>query len=307
MSKDKRRVIKKAAQKGYAPAYDLIHPVAPGMSSKGTSINYDGAGEVKAYWNKSKQEGMDPEAAIVLPDPKTVVKLSTCYDAEGRVTQQWVAEKPEAVAQAKAWEEFAKALAADIPPAANVPVPTNDKNSDYLACYPVGDHHFGMLAWGKETGADYDLKIAERKLLNAFDYLADTMHFAETGLIAFLGDFMHYASMQPVTPTSGNLLDADSRFPKMAAMAVKCMKYMIERALCLHKKVHVIVEIGNHDLSSSIFLMICLDTLYADNPRVTVDTSPMHFHYYKFGKTLIATHHGHGTKMASLPIIMLPM
>jgi hypothetical protein len=304
ISDAKSRVIKKAAQKGYAPEYDLTHPVAPGMSSKGTSINYDGEGNVKEYWNKSKQEGMDPKDAIHLPDPKTIVKLSTCYDAEGNVMQQWVAEKPDAVAQALAWEEFAKALAEDITPAEEVPVPTRDQHSDYLACYPVGDHHFGMLAWDKETGEDYDLKIAEKRLLNAFGYLSDTMAFAETGLIAFLGDFMHYDGFKPVTPTSGNLLDADSRFPKMAATAVRCMKYMIERALVLHKNVHVIVEIGNHDLSSSIFLMICLDTLYADNPRVTIDTSPMHFHYYKFGKTLIGTHHGHGAKMAALPIIM---
>ena len=111
----KDRVEKKAAQKGYAPNYDLVHPAAPGMSSRGTSILYDGEGKVHEYWNKTKQEGRDPDDTVQLPDPKTIVKLSTLYDQEGNVTQQWVAEKPEAVAQANAWKEFAKALTEDLP------------------------------------------------------------------------------------------------------------------------------------------------------------------------------------------------
>jgi len=66
----------------------------------------------------------------------------------------------------------------------------------------------------------------------------------------------------------------------------------------------VIVEIGNHDLSSSIFLMECLWNTYEKEIRVTIDTSPMHFHYFRFGQVLIGTHHGHGVAMDKLPLIM---
>ena len=296
-------VQKKAGQHGYAPDRDLVHKMAPGMSSKGTSIRYDGAGNVQQYWNKSKQEGRSPEEVVRLPDPKTITKLSTLYDQEGNVTQQWIAERPDAIAQATAWQEYAKALTEDLPRAEPVPPPelTDD---DLMSCYPVGDHHMGMLAWDKETGADWDLKIGEQMLAGAIDYLVEQSPVSNRALLAFLGDFMHYDSFEPVTPRSRNQLDADSRFPKMVGAALRAMEYAVIRVLKKHAKVHVIVEIGNHDLSSSIFLMQFLANVFRNEPRVTVDTSPMHFHYYRFGANLIGTHHGHGVKMAALPLIM---
>lgn len=296
-------VLKKAGQHGYAPDRDLVHPTAPGMSSKGTSIRYDQAGNVQQYWNKSKQEGRSPDEVVRLPDPKTIVKLSTLYDQEGNVSQQWVAEKPEAIAQAEAWQEYAKALTEDLPRAEPVP-PPELTNSDLMACYPVGDHHMGMLAWDEETGTNWDIKIGERILTEATGYLVGRAPDAERALLVFLGDFMHYDSFEAVTPTSRNQLDADSRFPTMVRASIRGMRTMIERALLKHKHVHVIVEIGNHDLSSSIFLMECLSNTYEKEPRVTVDTSPMHFHYYRFGEVLVGTHHGHGVSMPQLPLIM---
>lgn len=298
-----RAVLKKAGQHGYAPDRDLTHKTAPGMSSKGTSIRYDEDGKVQQYWNKSKQEGRDPEEVVRLPDPKTITKLSTLYDQEGNVTQQWIAEKPEAIAQVEAWREFAKALSEPLPRAELIPPPVSS-DQDLAVCYPVGDHHMGMLAWPEETGRAWDINIGERMLAGATDYLVSKAPDAAKALIVFLGDFMHYDSMEPVTPTSRNQLDADSRFPKMVRGAIRAMRHMIERALEKHEHVYVIVEIGNHDLSSSIFLMELLANTYEKEPRITIDTSPMHFHYWRFGKVLIGSHHGHGAKMPQLPLIM---
>jgi hypothetical protein len=168
----------------------------------------------------------------------------------------------------------------------------------------VGDHHFGMLSWDKETGADYDLAIGDRLLRGAFDYLLAATPPCEQAVVAFLGDFMHYDSFKAVTPTSGNLLDADSRFPKMVRTAMRAMRYAIEVTAARHGQVRVIVEIGNHDLASSIFLMEALANIYENDPRITVDTSPMHYHYLEFGRCLVGTHHGHGTKPDKLPQVM---
>ena len=296
-------VQKKAGQHGYAPDHDLTHPTAPGMSSKGTSVLYNADGTVQKTWSKTKQEGRSPDEVVRLPDPKIIVKLSTLYDQEGNITQQWVAEKPEAVAQAEAWQEYAKALSEDLPRAEPVEPPT-DTDSDLLAGYPVGDHHMGQLSWGEETGDSWDLKIGERMLAGATNFLVSQAPAAGQALIAFLGDFMHYDSFESVTPTSRNQLDVDSRFPKMVRASIRAIRHMIESTLRKHAQVHVIVEVGNHDLSSSIFLMECLANTYESEPRVTVDTSPMHFHYYCFGDNLIGTHHGHGTHMKNLPLIM---
>lgn len=286
--------VKACRKRGFLP---------PPLVLRKQSVLHDGDGRVMQQWDKLGTPPMNPSNRLQLVGPRTVAKLSTNYDGDGQVTQQWVTERPEDVVRQEAWSEYAKALAEDLPRAVPCARPTGSL-SDLLACYPVGDHHLGMLAWKHETGASYDLDIGEKLLCQATDYLMEAAPPCKRALIVFLGDFMHYDSFEPVTPTSRNQLDADGRYPKMVRAAVRSMRYMVEAALVRHGEVHVIVEIGNHDLSSSIFLMECLRSIYENEPRITVDTSPKHYHYFRFGSVLIGTHHGHGTKMENLPLIM---
>lgn len=274
----------------------------PELEVRKQSILYKDGVE-QGRWDKLGLPGRDPDDAFQLPDPKRTVKVSTLYDQEGRVTQQWISEKPEDVAKEQAWLALADELAKALPRSEPIPAPKTSA-SDLMACYPVGDHHLGMLAWRDETGADYDLDIGEALLKKAADYLIHSSPRCEQALLVFLGDFMHYDSFTPVTPTSKHHLDADSRFPKMVRAAVRSMRYMIERALEHHSRVHVIIEIGNHDLASSIFLMECLSNVYENETRITIDNSPKHYHYYQFGENLIGTHHGHGSKPEQLPLVM---
>lgn len=275
---------------------------APELVVKGTSIFSKGGVEV-GRWDKTRQRGRDDADVVHIPNPRTITKVSTLYDQLGEVTQQWVAEKPEDVQRQAAWAEWAKALAEDLPRALPLAAPV-DTNSDLMACYPVGDHHMGMLSWRQETGSSYDIDTGERLLAGAMEYLAGVTPSCDHAAVVFLGDFMHYDSFDNVTPTSRNLLDSDGRFPKMVRASVRAMRRAIETAAARHREVLVIVEIGNHDLASSIFLMEALHNIYENNPRITVDTSPKHFHYFNFGKNLVGVHHGHGAKTAELPMIM---
>lgn len=261
----KKAVLNKAARQGYAPDYDLTHAIPDGLRLKGTSTLYD--------------------------------------EETGRPKIQWVKSEVDKERQFEMFKEAIAGLTDPLPRVKPAKAPKTSQ-SDLLSIYPVGDHHLGMLSWDKETGDDYDLDIGEKLLMNATDYLVTASPDSDKGLIVFLGDFLHYDSFMPVTPTSRNQLDTDTRFPKMVRTAFRCMRYMIEASLLKHKTVHVIVEIGNHDLSSAIFLMEALNNIYENEPRVSIDTSPMHYHYYRFGNTLIGVHHGHGTKMQNLPLIM---
>jgi len=269
-----RRVQEKAVARGYSPQYNLVHPAPEGMR---------------------------------------VSKVSTNFGPNGEVRQQWVQEKPEDAERELAWRTLADELSQSLPPAAPIPwmrSPTNGLDTlsvgeDLCVAYPIGDHHMGMLAWGKEcANGDYDLKIAEKLLRDATDYLVGAAPPAQTALIAVLGDFMHYDGQFPVTPTGDNMLDSDTRFPQMIRAAIRTIRYTIDRTLEKHKNVHLIIEVGNHDLYSSIFLMECLRVVYENEPRLTVDTSPRHYHYFQFGKVLVGTHHGHGAKLPDLPLIM---
>ena len=297
-----KAIYRKAAQQGYAPAHDLVHEVPDGMTSKGTSIRYGEDGAVEQYWNKTTRQGMEPEDRVQI-EGAVPTKISTLYDNAGKVQQQWIQEKPEDKARLDAWTLVAKELSGSISSVPEIKRPIGTFE-DLLVGYPIGDHHLGMLSWDKETGADWDIKIGEKVLGESINYLVKTAPPASTAIIVFLGDFLHYDSFQAVTPTSRNLLDTDTRYPKMVRTAIRSMRRAIETAAAVHDQVRVIVEIGNHDLSSSIFLMETIHALYENNERVTIDTSPKHFHYYEHGRCLIGTHHGHGAKLEKLPEIM---
>ncbi|MDE3023406.1 MAG: hypothetical protein KGI54_16410, partial [Pseudomonadota bacterium] len=294
---------RQAAQQGYAPEFDLIHPVPDGMTSRGTSIKYGEDGEIKEYWNKTKQAGRHPDEVVRIPGPRTIVKTSTLLDQQGNVAQQWISEKPQDVAREQAWQAFADALKADLPKSEPVKAPKST-DKDLMVVIPVGDAHIGMHSWRAETGTDYDLDIAESLHDKAFTYLLDNSPNAGLGLLAFLGDITHTDSYEAVTPAHKNLLDADSRYPKIVQTTVKMVRSAINKSLAKFKKVHVIIEVGNHDPSTAIFLAICIAAIYENDPRITVDTSPAHYHYYRFGSCLIGVHHGHGAKMEQLPLIM---
>jgi hypothetical protein len=261
----------------------------------------DGRGNVKS--ETYVRAGRPDFEVTHIPDPAFVARTSTLYGADGEVRAQWVIEKPEDQKREIIWREYAKAMAADLPRAPIFMYPALT-NPDLLAVYPVGDHHMGMLSWDKETGTDYDLKIGEELLEKAMHHLVLATPQAQHALVVFLGDFMHYDSFDAVTPTSRNMLDSDGRYPKMVRASVRTMRRAIELATANHEYVHVIVEIGNHDLASMIFMMELLREVYEDNLRITIDTAPGHFHYYSFGQNLFGVHHGHGTKPADLPGIM---
>lgn len=294
--------LREAARRGI---FSIIEPPKPALTLKGQSVLYDPDGNERARWDKTKLEGRAVEDTVQLPDPKKITKVSTLYDQAGKVTQQWIAEKPEEAAREELWRVFAEQIAIEIPRADPIPMPMGASNKDLLAVYPIGDHHHGMLAWGLETGgANYDMKISEQRLRESSLRLIDTCPPCDQALVAFLGDFFHYDSYSSVTPQSKNLLDPDGRFPKMIDIGVRMIRNVIDAALERHQKVRVIFERGNHDTSTAAAVTVFLAHLYEKEPRVSVDTSPMNCHYYEFGKVLLGVTHGDKMKADKLPGIM---
>ena len=260
---------------------------------------------VRTLQAKLAAKGIAPDRGLnhPLPEGQVLKGVSTLYDGTGTVKAQWVKTNADDEAKAVAMRAAIEGMKDELQPIPSIPAPSPTVG-DLLTGYPVGDHHMGMLAWGLETGGDsYDLKIAEKLIDQSSKHLVATAPEGSDALVAFLGDFMHYDSMVAETPSSGNPLDADGRFPKMVRAAIRSMRRLIDMAAMKHSSVHVIIEIGNHDLASSIFLQETMYLLYEQNERVTIDTSPAHFHQFVFGSNMIATHHGHGVKMADLPLL----
>jgi hypothetical protein len=160
-----------------------------------------------------------------------------------------------------------------------------------------------MLAWHKEGGADWDVKIAESTLTRCFEQMVAGAPAAATGFVNQLGDFLHSDGMLPVTPTSGHVLDQDGRFSKIVQAAIRILRRVIDIALMRHAQVVVLMGEGNHDMASSIWLRAMFKALYENEPRVHIIDSELPYYAWQHGTTMLAFHHGHLSKNDSLPLL----
>lgn len=253
---------------------------------------------------KAALRGYSPDHDMTRPVPDTHVAkgISTYYDAEGKVRAQWVKSSLDDVKAQEARQAALEALAEALP---RLPPLAGPASTLEALCnvYTLTDSHVGMLAWRKEGGADWDLKIAERTLLACFEQMVMRSPPAAVGFVNQLGDFLHSDGLLPVTPTSGHVLDQDGRFSKMVATAVRLLRRVVDYALARHERVVVLMAEGNHDMAGSVWLRHMFKALYENEPRVEVIDSELPYYAYQHGKTMLAFHHGHLKKNDQLPIL----
>ena len=254
------RVKKRAAKHGWSPEHNFTHPTPPGYFVKNTTIQYGPNGDVVNTWDRVHLEDQERYDAII-------------HAIEGIC-------------------EGIKPLRPINPP--------RKTNKDLLNLYTLTDYHIGMASHAAETGDDWDLEIAERIVLQAFDDMVEGSCSADICILNQLGDFAHFDSMLPLTPTSGHVLDASARYDAIAELCLRLMVQITERLLRAHKKVVVIAAEGNHDPIGSIWLRKALKFLYLNNPRVEVNDSAIPFYAYQHGEIMLAFHHGHKLKPVDL-------
>lgn len=188
--------------------------------------------------------------------------------------------------------------------------PRSDKPScqeNLLSCYILTDFHFGMMAWQQETGEPWSLDVAERTLFDFFRKAINKTDNSNTAILAQLGDLMDYDGLLQVTPTSGNIMDTDAKFPQMAKIVVNCIRRVVDLLLDKHHHVHIKMCEGNHDLSSSVWLRIMFDVFYQNEPRVSVDNSDIPYYAYEWGETSLFFHHGHKKGVNDIARVMAGM
>lgn len=258
------RVQRYAARKGYDPAHDATHPVPEGQVLRGQSTLY--------------RRG-EPEPVL-----------------------QWVKTAADRESQLEILRQAAESIMETIPSATPIPAP-DTIHKELMSVYPVFDAHLGMYSWAAETGADFDLKIAEQDLMAAVDYLVSQSPASQRGLLINGGDYFHAENMQGITEKSGNILDMDTRFYMMIDVGMHLMQRMIARMLEKHQTVEVVNIPGNHDETMAHVMSVFCQSLYANEPRVYVHASPSERRYIQHGQTMIGVTHGHKTKDRDLPLI----
>jgi hypothetical protein len=267
--------------------------------SRGTVSN-----AMAALKRKAALQGYSPshDMTRTVPDGFMVKGVSTYYNADGKPSAQWVKSAIDADRQRAIFQAAADAMAEELPRLSPMKAPTQAR-ADLATVYTLTDSHVGALAWREEGGADWDLKIAERMLVDVFAAMVASAPPAALGIVAQLGDFLHQDGVLPVTPTSGHLLDADGRFTKVVQVAVRVLRKVVDLALAKHDKVVVLMAEGNHDISSSIWLRTMFAALYENEPRIHVIDSPLPYYAIQHGETMLCWHHGHLKKNDQLPLL----
>ncbi len=173
-----------------------------------------------------------------------------------------------------------------------------------LAFYPISDLHLGMYCWGEETGKSWDLKIAEEELNAASDKLLSCTPETRYACILGGGDALHADNNDNETLRGKNKLQVDGRYGKVFDAACRFFVRRINAVLLKHVHVDVRILPGNHDEHSALALAHYLAAWYRSDARVSVDTSPSAFWFYRYGHTFLAATHGHKARAAQLPGIM---
>ena len=256
---------------------------------------------IKLLKDKAAKQGWSPDHDMTktVPDGYHIKGTSTLYDDEGKPKLQWVKSSINRERQAELMQEAIQALCEDLPKEAPRKTPDHPAE-ELLSKYVITDYHIGMMAWHEETGADWDLKLAEELLTKWFKQAIELAPNSKYAIFAQLGDFLHWDGIEAVTPTSKHILDADTRFQKLVRVSVRVLRRVINLMLQKHERVHVICAEGNHDIASSIWLRECLSVMYEKEPRLTVDKNPDPYYCYEFGKNCFFFHHGHKKKMAQI-------
>jgi hypothetical protein len=231
----------------------------------------------------------------------TVIGESTLYDADGNIKLIWQKTKAEND-ERRDWLEAIRDMGGELPRYTTEPKPEHN-HEDLLVVLPVGDPHVGLLSWREDAGENFDLDIAERRLVGAFDHLLGLAPPAKECLLVLIGDTAH-ADGQSNTTTKGTRVDVDGRIIKVARTILRICRHAIGLALKRHERVTMIVERGNHDELVSAMIALALAQHYEDEPRVTIDQSPAMFHWFRWGSVLIGTHHGDKVKPMDLLGVM---
>lgn len=276
------------------------NPVLPGFELSRTTAVVDKHGHtVREFIQQRPEHGETYE----VPEGHTVKGVSALVDAQGNIIQQWVKTREESEQVEAIIRTVVDELKKELPKLDPTPVP-NHTIDKLLNQYTLTDLHFGMLAWAEETGdADYDLKIAEKLLMDWFSAAIACAPAAEVGVLAQLGDLMHHDSHDSVTPEHRNILDADSRLQKVIRITIRCIRQVITMLLAKHKHVHVIMCAGNHDPASSAWMRELLFSMYENEPRITIDRSPSVYYAYEWGKCALFYHHGHKRKIKDVDTV----
>lgn len=264
----------------------------PGAGRVLTSVSkvLDRDGQVKGFHTREIAKDDDDNFSHPLDKLK---RVSTYRGADGQIRGQWSITVADDEDKREAFDQIVEGFKESIPRVKPTVATKTKKTENLHNNYVLSDAHIGSLAWAPESGADWDLQIAEDMLVKAIGAMIKQSPPAKECTVALLGDWTHYDKFEAVTTLSGNVLDGDGRQPKMNKRAIRIARHLIAMALQHHDIVNVLVAEGNHDIIAANWLRELFIVAYEDETRVNVIDDPRPYYAWLQGDILHCWHHGH--------------
>lgn len=279
------------------------HPESDGPAPKGfhiTQVTTDKFGAPKSIQCKKDTEDAveAPRLAAILDNHE--VKGISSYIKDGRITGQWVKTRQSPFSSS----ELVEAIDRHMSDYRGTPLPEcilapGVNPADRLNHYVWGDPHIGLLSHARETGKNFDLKIATADLRKSVDLLVRKAPMASTAVLCEVGDLWHAQDDRQVTPRGGNKLDVDGRKTKIMEEGLACLRYMVDRLLQLHERVIIVIVPGNHDPDLSLITRIWLQAVYENSDRVEVVDNTNPYMYIAWASNFFM--YTHGDKRSAKP------
>lgn len=184
--------------------------------------------------------------------------------------------------------DFTKSISTD----SQLPIVNFKREDDNVLVLPIFDAHIGKLAWGKETGENYDMKIASSRFRKAvLEIVSRAKDVGFSKIIFPLGnDFFQYDNPANET-TRGTRVDSDIRWKKLFKVGITLLREALDYCK-VHAPVDVILVQGNHDNTMSFYAFEALRGWYDNDDRVTIDKDIRTRTYRRIGVNLIGFTHG---------------
>ena len=172
------------------------------------------------------------------------------------------------------------------------PIYSNYSKTGEMLVVALDDLHWGRMAWEEETGVEYNLEIARKRILDNISMMIAKFKdrkFEE--IVLKMGSDLLNSNSEGVTSAHKNPQDNAGVYKKIFTSAIDVMTKVIEMFSTL-APVKVEYVAGNHAISEDFFLGKVLEAYFRNDDSVKVDANASLRKYIVFGTNLIGFTHG---------------
>lgn len=208
----------------------------------------------------------------------------------------------------QSFRDESESILAEIRAMAHTPAPVlrvSKPTSGKMLELSIPDAHLGKLAWWRECGQSYDVRIAREIFMDAVEDLLGKVQPYSFDCVALVvgNDFLNADNFENTT-ARGTPQSTDGRQQKTFWVARELITAVVQRLRTVAPEVRVVMVAGNHDLNTNFYLGEVLDAYFHAYDDVKVDNRPTQRKYMEWGQVLLGWTHGSEEKQTSLPMIM---